>query len=549
MHSTIIQFLAQAIQRTLPLSWLQLAVTVGPFAFSAPSPAALPETLDYNAAFIGMAAPDRVGAGEVFAVTITLRNTGTQPWEGWPLRLRSINPKTNTVWGTDYILIAQGTTVRPGDEYTFRSQLKAPNDSGRTSFQWQVCKDAVLWFGQATPTRAIEVLTRPVEAGQPAAGAARSSEGKALLNFTDFEYAGSFKPPKTVGNARGAFSESGLALRPGPDGGNRLLMNYTHPAQVLFETEIPSLVKMTNSEHAGLNTAQITKVWGAIKLASGGESPLSPNGGFAWNEQTRTLVWTWYHGYKTGDAPPVLGATRLAEDGQASSFGPCQISAPGGLYKSYWGGVIVLPRAFAEQYTGGKTLALGFGGYYSICAAASRGPALGVISEPDPRQTSVPVIPLLYHPHHSPAARDGDYFNANCSFWSEQPRDPGHGTWSYDDWCRAGVFIETPSAHAYLALVRLGTGRLGYDFGAITSAGSAEYWYLYDPRDLGAAAAGQRQPWQTTPTSKTKVSYPLGRTVTGACFDPASRLLYLCVNWAYPDGRENYPIIHAYRVK
>jgi hypothetical protein len=97
-----------------------------------------------------------------------------------------------------------------------------------------------------------------------------------------------------------------------------------------------------------------------------------------------------------------------------------------------------------------------------------------------------------------------------------------------------------------VAFVRLGTGRLGYDFGTITSAGTAEYWYCYDPEDLGAAAGGQKTPWQIVPSSITRVHYPLGRTVTGACFDSRTGRLYLCVSWAYPDGLESFPVIHVY---
>jgi hypothetical protein len=409
--------------------------------------------------------------------------------------------------------------------------------------------DAAGWFGQTSPARAIELVSRPREAGAPALAASPAPAGKRVLKVTDFEYAGSFKPPKTVNEARGAFSESGLALRSMPDGRDRLFMNYTHPVQVLFEVEIPELVKADRGPHGDLRFADLKRTWGPLKLAIPGEETLSPNGGFVWREATRTLIWTWYHGYKTGEAPPVLGATRLSDDGQVASFGPWRVTAPGGLYKSYWGGVIALPQAFAAEFTEGKPLALGFGGYYSICAAASRGPALGAVPEPDPEQPSVPVTPLLCHPHDSPARRDGEYFNANCGFWGDQPRDLEHGTWTYDDRCRAGVFIETPAGEAYLAFVRLGTGRLGYDFGAITSAGSSEYWYIYNPRELGEAAAGRRKPWSIAPASTAKVTYPLGRTVTGACFDPKKRMLYVCVTWAYPEGREHYPVIHAYRTR
>ncbi len=525
-----------------PVRWFQVAFLGCVSALAG----AEPLVVDYDAAFVSMTAPERVTAGEVFAVRITMRNTGTKAWEGGAFRLCSTNPRSNSTWGTDYILIAQGTIVQPGTEYVFRSYLKAPAQ-GQSSLQWQG-KNRQEWFGQPTPARTIEVVPRPAQPNR-AAETGQRTNGKTVLKFSDFGYAGSFKPPKTVKGARGAFSESGLALRPGSDERNYLLINYTHPTQVLFEVDIPPLLRIEEGGHAGLNTAQVRRVWGTLKIPVPGGDAISPNGGFVWNEKTRTLLWTWYHGYKTGEAPAVLGASKLPEEGEPSSSGPWRIVAPDGLYKSYWGGVIGLPARFAEQYTGGRTLALGFGGYYSICASASRGPALGVIPEPESGQGSVVVTPLLYYPHQSPAPRDGDYFNANCGFWNEQPDDPEHGKWTYDDWARAGVFIDTPSGQAYIAFVRLGTGRLGYDFGAITSAGAAQYWYIYNSGELGEAAAGRKDPCQITPASMTKVIYPLGRNVTGACLDSTARLLYLCVSAAYPDGRENYPIIHAYRLQ
>ncbi|NQT37204.1 MAG: hypothetical protein HQ581_06930 [Planctomycetes bacterium] len=504
---------------------------------------------EYDAALVGMSVPKKVTAGEVFAATISMRNTGTKAWGGWPIRLRSVNPQDNLSWGTNYILIAQGTSVRPGEEYTFRSNLRAPANPGKINFQWQVCKDGTTWLGETTPGRIVEVVAGPAEAGATLAPATRTSDGKRVLALDDFEYLGSFKAPKTVGDARGAFSESGLALRPMADGRDRLLMNYTHPTQMLFEIEIPALVKVEDGEHAGLETAEVRKIWGPLKVVKPGQQAIGPNGGFTWFEETRTLFWTSYHGYKTGNAPPVLAATTLSDDGQVTHGGPWYISAPDGLYKSYWGGVIGLPETFADMYTDGKRLALGFGGYYSICGSASRGPALGTIPHPDPKQTSLPVTALLYHPHDSPSPRDGNYFNANCGFWSDQPDGPDKGTWTYDDWCRAGTFIDTPAAHGYVAFVRLGTGRLGYDFGAITSAGTSQYWYFYDPKQLGEAARGQKQPWQTTPSSTARVNYPLGRTVTGACFDARTRRLFLCVTWAYPEGKESYPVVHVYKAR
>ncbi|MGB2819994.1 MAG: NBR1-Ig-like domain-containing protein [Phycisphaerae bacterium] len=504
---------------------------------------------DYDAAFVRMDAPDRVTVHEVFTVKIAMRNTGTKPWGGWPIRLRSVNPRNNKTWGTDYILIAQGTRVAPGQEYTFTSRLRAPAKPGRAGFQWQLCKEGAEWFGQPGGAGTIEVTARPAETPARTPEPKAASDGKRPLTRADFEYVGSFKAPKAVGQARGAFSESGLALRRTSDGAGRLFMNYTHPTQVLFEIDIPEPVRIERGRHADLRTAEVRKVWGPVKIARSGEQTIRPNGGFVWVERTRTLIWTWYHGYKTGSAPPVLGATRLSDDGKMTSRGPWYVSAPSGLYKSYWGGVMALPKAFADKYTGGRALALGFGGYYSICAPASRGPALGAIAEPDPAKETVAVTEMLVHPHNRPAPRDGNYFNANCGFWGDQPQSPAKGSWTYDDWCRAGAFIDAPSGWAYVAFVRLGTGRMGYDFGSIISAGQSQYWYFYDPNDLGQAAKGDKLARQVLPSSATPVRYPLGRSVTGACYDASSRRLYLCVAWAYPDGLESHPVIHMYRVK
>ncbi|MHB1034179.1 MAG: hypothetical protein ACYC35_19635 [Pirellulales bacterium] len=535
--------------RTLSVSCLMAALGTTGGLVGAESPA----KPDYAAAFVRMTVPESVRVHEAFPVTITVRNTGSRTWEGASIRLRLVDSSNRRGWGTDYILIAQGTAVKAGQEYAFRSYLKAPATPGKVSFQWQVRKDGEdgageKWFGQLTPARTIDVVARAA-APRQAVAPRDASAGKKVLSFGDFEYLGSFKPPMVVGQSRGAFSDTGLALRAMPDGRDRLFVNYTHPTQALFEIEIPELGKVRNGAHADLKTAAVKQVWGSLNIPVPGEEPLSPNGGFVWLEAKQTLVWTWYHGYKTGDAPPVLAATRLSK-GAVTHAGPWRVAAPGGLYKSYWGGVLPLPKAFADQYTGGKTLALGFGGYYSICAAASRGPALGAIPDPTEGQKSVPVTAMLYHPHESPAPRDGDYFNANCGFWSEQPAGPEQGTWTYDDWCRAGAFAETKTGRAaYLAFVREGTGRLGYDFGTITSAGSAEYWYCYDPKDLGAAARGQTTPWKIAPSSMTRVGYPLGRTVTGACFDARTGRLYVCLSWAYPDGLESFPVIHVYRVE
>jgi len=126
--------------------------------------------------------------------------------------------------------------------------------------------------------------------------------------------------------------------------------------------------------------------------------------------------------------------------------GPWRVSAR--LFKSYWGGVITLPEDFAEKYAGGRRLALGFGGYYSICGSASRGPALGAIARPDPTKPTLDLLEMLVHPAGHPAERDGEYFTSAGGWWADQPTGRARGLWTRHDWCYAGTFVHIPKAHA-----------------------------------------------------------------------------------------------------
>ena len=83
-----------------------------------------------------------------------------------------------------------------------------------------------------------------------------------MLTLDDFEYVGSFRLPPRVGEGGAGFSESGLALRKMQDGTKRLLVNYTHPRQVLFEVEIPELIRFEQGDDKPLKTAQVRKIWG-----------------------------------------------------------------------------------------------------------------------------------------------------------------------------------------------------------------------------------------------------------------------------------------------
>jgi hypothetical protein len=264
-----------------------------------------------------------------------------------------------------------------------------------------------------------------------------------------------------------------------------------------------------------------------------------------WDDDKKTLYWTYFHGYWPGGDLPVLQATKLNDDGTLTPAGSW--TAP--QQKWHWGGVTRLPQSFADRYTGGKTLALGFGGYFSISAPCSRGPALSAIADPDPAKDRVEgLVNLLGYPETSPAPRPGNYFNANCTYWKDQPRNRTEGVWTFMDHCRAGVLIDLPDVQGYVAFVKLGTGRLGYDYGAGYNAGEAQAWYLYDTRQLGQVARGDRGSDDVEPYQM-RIERGMGGWATGACFDEKRRKLYVIRMKSYKPGLELHPLIHVYHLK
>jgi hypothetical protein len=497
---------------------------------------------EWDAKHVKTEVPKTVAADQVFVAKVTMKNTGTETWKEArgivPPSLRSQSPPDNKTWGTDFIILGQGKTVGPGQEFTFQSNLRAPAEPGKYAFQWRL-HGKPGHFGEATAKVEVTVEKRKDAAHKPPAVPPADKSGKRPLTFDDFAYLGSFKLPERAGKGGAGFSESGLALRKSSDGSRRLLLNYTHPEQVLFEVEVPALAKFEKGNAAPLKAAAVKRQWAGL-----GNKDATPNGGFWWDDDKKVLYWTYYHPYWAGGDLPVLNATKLDDD-KATRVGSWTVPQQ----KWHWGGVTRLPKSFADAYTGGKRLALGFGGYYSVAAPCSRGPALSAIADPDPAKGKVEgQVNLLGYPERTPAPRPGDYFDANAGFWSDPPHGREVGTWTYGDHCRAGVLIDLPDRQGFIAFAKLGTGRLGYDYGAITNAGEAQYWYFYDARHLGEVAKGARKGDAVVPYL-TKPDAGMGGIATGACFDEEERKLYVIRMQSYPVGREHHPLVHVYRVK
>lgn len=175
------------------------------------------------------------------------------------------------------------------------------------------------------------------------------------------------------------------------------------------------------------------------------------------------------------------------------------------------GGTLQIPRWFADAYLGGRSLGLGFGGYYSIIGPGSMGPVLTAVEEPDDDASEAQqlrdAVTLISH------AATNDQFERfgwrPRDYWIAAPLDWGknasssRGYWAPGDSIEgAAAWIDTGSHHALLFFAELNQGRIAYENAGqgntITRESTQPHWLLYDPMDLVAVAQGSRQPWQVT---------------------------------------------------
>lgn len=148
-----------------------------------------------GATFVSQSVPLTMAPGGIYAVLLTMQNTGTGVWSAdTKHKLGSANLQDNTRWGFTRVNLTNGNAnaVPPGALQTFNFRVKAPTTPGQYNFQWRMVQELVGWFGQLSANQIITVtatgltpVTIPlppaslnVNAGQPAtffAGAMGSS--------------------------------------------------------------------------------------------------------------------------------------------------------------------------------------------------------------------------------------------------------------------------------------------------------------------------------------------------------------------------------------
>lgn len=394
-------------------------------------------------------------------------------------------------------------------------------------------------------------VAEPTAAEQPKA---RAGGEKRLLKLDDLKFLGAFKLPREACGQSTGYAAGCLALRHVNNRPRLFSDSHVATGGAVYEVDIPTLAK-----EMPYPTAEIVHEWGDIyqgrKQKGNGESynldGETPTTGLRWDEADQRLWWTYGQRYNTENQDaPTFGATRL-KDKEMTAEGPWKLRLPQSWQR---GGTLEIPVWFADKYTGGKRLGVGFGGYYSIFEGGSYGPTLSAAAEPAAGQPPASVTLLAYpDPHLCP--RNDNYRQAAEGWMGKNPVN-GRGTWNSTDeiggeHTSAGVvWIDAPDKHGLLFFVSLGTGRIAYENGGIQCEGRENALYIYDPADLAKVAQRNAQPWSPVPKFH-RLDNPapgLAGRAAGVAYDAAARRLYVVFVSAYPDGEESYPVVVVYQI-
>lgn len=105
-----------------------------------------------GATFVSQSVPAQMVSGRFYAVSITMKNTGTTPWtRASAYKLGAQNPQDTARWGATRVELGVSESVQPGATKRFDFQVRAPSTAGTHPFQWRMLREFVEWFGAFTP--------------------------------------------------------------------------------------------------------------------------------------------------------------------------------------------------------------------------------------------------------------------------------------------------------------------------------------------------------------------------------------------------------------
>lgn len=390
---------------------------------------------------------------------------------------------------------------------------------------------------------------------------------KNVLSQSDVTFLGAFRLP---------FSVAGLDASYGRGLTHRYANGALHFLGMTTNSSVFEVIYPGTAAASPYPLASVFRAWGDVGQGVRFTNQYGVNSGIVnglyWDDQDQRLYWSYANDYNVvyPNDPSVGYSTLDDSTGTPTPVGMWQFSGRGP--KATEGGVLPIPKWFADAYCQGRRLGAGFGGYFNAVGTgpAHMGPALCAFNPPDvtsyPSGSSIPFANLVGYPYNPTpyttpdrCHRDTDYTN-EFDGWNPQN---GVGYWSWTDFIWQGaVWLDLPTKHGVLFFPTLGNGRTWYETSTLHAERGSHWCFVYDPTDFVSVLSGAKQQWQIQPQGKWAIQYPSltyplpgwanepTNMVTGATYDATTQRLYVSVRlaWAGTNAGEYGSIVYAYQV-
>lgn len=112
--------------------------------------------VDNNARYLSQSTPGQMIPGNVYGVSVTMKNSGSKVWQkgSYALRLMNVTESLDRTWAVNSVDV--NSNVNPGEDVVFNFSLTAPMTEGDYNLQWQMAEGNA-FFGEPSMNVPINV--------------------------------------------------------------------------------------------------------------------------------------------------------------------------------------------------------------------------------------------------------------------------------------------------------------------------------------------------------------------------------------------------------
>jgi len=315
------------------------------------------------------------------------------------------------------------------------------------------------------------------------------------LNYSSPFYVGAFKMPETLSTCSSAATANAQGITIMYESGTPyLLTQAANYCMVAFN--IPALVVSGT-----YNTATVAKTFPDFASSKRVDQNGNTFGGTAmgifWDEDADKLYQFYMESYNAccPNNPSMVQSTLNWAAGTGTAIGSWRFSNIG--VKAVQSGALRIPDYYANTYTPGKTLGVGFGGNFSAGGTGSNsmGPTVIAVAPPNiatnPQGSALANTPLMYYdaflatfaqapPYRFLRGTTTPALNQQLDSWPA-----AYWTWDIVGSC---AWPYTATKHGIVCMTNVAAGYLQYVASTVGYQQGFHRWYIMDPEAVAEAS-------------------------------------------------------------